>query len=331
MNLCKVCGGNFESLGIHNRYCIFKKEDIDNVRRLYNDDNLSTRDIIKLGLNKQLVYFALRGRKRSISKSIKLAHKNHPESFVQTELTKRKRSEAQKNYLKKHPELNAWRRPESYCEKIFQQLIEKNELAKKYDIVREYSFFPYFIDFAFVNIKLAVEVDGSQHWKEQKYIENDLRKDKLLISKEWKVYRIPSFLIKNEFDKVEKDFLQYLSTINQQPKIFIYEQNIIEYKKIKQLQQDQQQQQKIKNLEQRQLLKQQLLEKRFEDIRRQLEQRQQLLYKRFEDIKNVNNKRGCINRLSKLWNVSHTQVRRFIDKNFKGKLPYSKIIDEIFQ
>jgi hypothetical protein len=37
---------------------------------------------------------------------------------------------------------------------------------------------------------------------------------------------------------------------------------------------------------------------------------------RFNDLKNIEKKRGYITKLSKKWNVSHTQVRRFIEKHW---------------
>jgi len=273
---------------------------------------LSARKIIKQGFSEQLINFALRRwKKRSISEASKLAREKYPESFKVSKKTRRKLSKSRKEYLKLHPEIKPWQR-ESYIEKLFEKLIEKNELAKKYDIVKEYSFFPYFIDFAFVNIKLAVETDGSQHWKVNDRIKNDREKDELLMLNDWKVYRIPSFLIKNNFEKVEQDFLQYLSLFDLQPKKFIYEQDIIKYKKLKDLKQQRHQQKKLENQKQRLL------------------QKQQLMNKRFEDIKNVCGEFGCINKLSELWKVSHTQVSRFINNHFRDKEPYTKIIDEFF-
>ena len=67
-------------------------------------------------------------------------------------------------YMKEHPEETAWRKSNlSYPEKIFKDYIENNELNKKYLIIREYPIFPYFIDFAFINEKVAIEIDGTQH------------------------------------------------------------------------------------------------------------------------------------------------------------------------
>lgn len=82
--------------------------------------------------------------------------------------------------MKEYPENTAWRTSTiSYPEKLFKEALKKFELDKKYLIIREYSVFPYFIDFAFVNEKLAIEIDGSQHLlEERKFKDNE--KDLLL-------------------------------------------------------------------------------------------------------------------------------------------------------
>jgi len=61
-----------------------------------------------------------------------------------------------------------------------------NEL--KIDYEREYPFEKYFIDFALKN-KIAIEIDGKQHELKDR-IKSDKKKDKLLKSKGWKVFRI---------------------------------------------------------------------------------------------------------------------------------------------
>jgi len=292
MNFCEICGR--EKKRQHYRYCIYKKEDIDNVRILYNN-NESIIKIIARGFTKQLIDFALRGRRRCSKEANKLSRKNCPDSFKCSKKTREKISKARLLFLKMHPEVKPWQK-ESYPEKLFKQLIEKNELAKKYDIIKEYSFFPYFIDFAFTNIKLAVEIDGSQHWNVQDRADSDKKKDELLMLNGWKVYRVPAFLIKNDFQKVEQSFLQYLNTFDIQLKRFIFEQDIIDYKKIKQLNE----QRRKRNVQQ--------------NYRNRLNLKQQLINKRCNDLKTVGKNYGYISKLSELWNVSHTQVTRFINK-----------------
>ena len=97
----------------------------------------------------------------------------------------------------------------SYPEKCFQKILEDNGLDKKYLIYREYSVFPYFIDFAFINEKVAVEIDGSQHLEENRKKRDD-EKDALLLSKGWKVLRIAANEVTHDGTKALEAVLEML-------------------------------------------------------------------------------------------------------------------------
>jgi len=118
--------------------------------------------------------------------------KNGPLSEKHKEKLRQKRFE----YLKQRNGDSAFERRNlgkmSYLEQwFFDNVIIKHNLLKKYDIINEYPFYPYFIDFAFLNIKLAVELDGASHFKNGKYrLQHDINKDNHLIKNGWKVYRI---------------------------------------------------------------------------------------------------------------------------------------------
>jgi very-short-patch-repair endonuclease len=291
---CKKCNKNISSNNF-NRHVCYTDDDVIAVQVLYNK-GLSKRKITKEGYSKRCIIEALKKQSRNSSEASKLAHKLYPDNFKCSKKTKAKLSKSRLLFLKNHPEIKPWQH-ESYPEKLFQNLVEKNELAKKYDIVREYSFFPFFIDFAFVNIKLAVEIDGSLHWKDSVRVQKDKEKDELLISNNWKVYRIPSFLIKNQFEKTEHEFLKYLSMFENQPKQFIFTNEIIKYEEIIKYKKQLKDQEKKQNKQDR------------------LQIKQQLINKRLEDIKEISLKYGYITKLAKLWNVTNTQVSRFIKEN----------------
>ena len=106
--------------------------------------------------------------------------------------------------MKNNPEKTAWRlKNMSYPEKCFKRLLEDNNLDKKYLIYREYSVFPFFIDFAFIDVKLAVEIDGSQHLEEDRK-KKDEEKDALLTSNGWRILRIAATEVINSPDKTLK-------------------------------------------------------------------------------------------------------------------------------
>ena len=153
---------------------------------------------------------------RSLSEANKLAHKKYPENFKHTEESKKIMREKRLVFMKNNPEKTAWRLSNvSYPEKLCIEYIEKNSLDKKYSIVREYSVFPYFIDFAFVNEMVAVEIDGSQHLLPERKERDDI-KDELLNELGWLVIRVSEKEIKTNINEV---FNQILSILKDKPKI----------------------------------------------------------------------------------------------------------------
>ncbi len=132
------------------------------------------------------------------------------------ECIKKYNSENQKNVYKIHPELRDLHRKQrceflsiqsnrdktawanrsngnySYLERYFiDNYILPFSLQKKFNIINEYSVYPYFLDFAFLDIKLDIEIDGRCHFNNGiNRIEHDIKRDKDLSDKGWKVYRI---------------------------------------------------------------------------------------------------------------------------------------------
>ena len=84
-----------------------------------------------------------------------------------------------------------------YAEKVFLNKIKDIEYDKKYKIEREKSVFPFYIDFAFIEQKLAIEIDGSQHLLPDRVL-SDERKDTFLKENGWIIVRFTaSEVIKN--------------------------------------------------------------------------------------------------------------------------------------
>ena len=108
-------------------------------------------------------------------------------------------------YMKENPDKTAWRNKNmSYPEKCFLEKIKELKWDKKYQIVCEKSFYPFFIDFAFINEKIAIEIDGSQHLEDERKKSDEI-KDKKLINDGWIVYRITAKKINEEIDIVFND------------------------------------------------------------------------------------------------------------------------------
>lgn len=119
-------------------------------------------------------------------------HKNRTHSDVTKNKIRIKRVEYLKVRRGNSAWENRWNNKLSYLESWFyDNIIVKYNLHSKYDIVNEYPFYPYFIDFAFLNIKLAVELDGACHFNNgEPRKQHDIKRDDFLIENGWKVFRI---------------------------------------------------------------------------------------------------------------------------------------------
>jgi very-short-patch-repair endonuclease len=220
---CKICDRKLDNVGNlkqHIKKCEKLSIIKDELIRLYVNEYYSVKDLRKkFKVQSDDIKNILGNKVRSLSEANKLAHKKYPENFKHTEESKKIMREKRLEFMKNNPEKTAWRLSNvSYPEKLCIEYIEKNGLDKKYSIVREYSVFPYFIDFAFVNEMIAVEIDGSQHLLPERK-ESDDKKDKLLNELGWLVIRVSEKEIKTNIDET---FNQILSILNDKPKINNY-------------------------------------------------------------------------------------------------------------
>lgn len=209
---CNLCNKEFGNLGGLNSHLMFCEKTIhlkDKVIDMYID-NKSIRDIsgeLKLSKNKVADYIG--DKIRSKSESISIASIKHPRKH--TEETKKIIREKHIKWMKEHPEKTAWRLSNlSYPEKLFLNKIKELNWQEKYLIIREKPIFPFYIDFAFENEKIAVEIDGSQHLEKERK-ERDDEKNKLLIENGWMVLRFSDKEIKTNIDNCVSILEEYLN------------------------------------------------------------------------------------------------------------------------
>ena len=184
---CEYCNRemNKGALVKHKSTCKHIYDNIDSIKTDYIN-GISVREISKLyGVNKNNIYSVLKQEGiniRCTSDASKASHIRYPNSYKHTDETKEKIRKSRIAWMKDNPEKTAWRtrNEPSYPEKLFMNLCKRNVLYAKFDIVREYCIFPYYIDFAFTNAKVAIEIDGSQHWLDNTRLESDIRKERLL-------------------------------------------------------------------------------------------------------------------------------------------------------
>ena len=185
---------------------IFTEEDKVNIVKDYVENLLTIRECMtKYGIrSKTYIAKLLEGKTRNTSEANKLAHKKYPEAYLHSEETKAKIREKRLAFMKAHPEQTAWRQKNmSYPEEMFLKFLNERGYADKFLIQREYSIFPYFIDFAFVDLKIAIEIDGSQHLLQERKAKDEL-KDALLIENGWRVIRIAESSVKEDWDSIQR-------------------------------------------------------------------------------------------------------------------------------
>ena len=99
--------------------------------------------------------------------------------------------------------MSRWNNKPSYPEEFFMSVIENEFEDKNY--IREYPFGKYSIDFAWVHLKKAIEIDGDQHQRFDDIKERDRKKDLLLKENGWEVLRVPwKDFFPNTKEKIEK-------------------------------------------------------------------------------------------------------------------------------
>lgn len=143
--------------------------------------------------------------------SIKLSNlfKGRP-GHKHTEETKKKLSEIRKKQIKESGGI--WWNSRSKCKRSYAEewtkKVLENEL-KDNTFVEEFHIGKWFLDFAWPNKKIGLEIDGSQHeWPERK--KNDEEKDSFCLSQGWKILRLKwKDICKNTKDSIEiiKEFI----------------------------------------------------------------------------------------------------------------------------
>lgn len=235
---CIYCNKSFKNeggLGAHIKTCeriTALKSDIIDAYSSYGIGTISRK--FNIGNNTALHIIKDSGIKlRTRDESIKLSHSLYPEKFKHSDETKYKMRIKRLDWMKANPDKTAWRTRNnpSYPELLFIKICNELNLVSIYDIVREYSVHPYFIDFAFTNANVAIEVDGSQHWLNADRVTCDIAKDELLRTKGWRIMRIPAFKIQNSYNEIKTDLINFLNDISITEKL--YNNDIIEYEQIK--------------------------------------------------------------------------------------------------
>jgi len=132
-------------------------------------------------------------------------------SRTHTEETKKKISIKRRKYLEENPDkvpylLNHYSKGKSYAEQYWQDILDKHCI----EYVAEYRMSVYSLDFAIPDKKIDLEIDGNQHYQDNRIIESDKRRNNFLESKGWTVIRV-NWSQYQSLDRPEKE--QYVNNI----------------------------------------------------------------------------------------------------------------------
>lgn len=211
MTACEVCGRKFPNEGAKSshRECKLTQQLQSEIRTLYKEGK-SLKETARLsGISKTQAGWVI-GKLRSPSDALSLSRTISP--VLHTDVTKEKMRKSRFSYLmrtkgERTPYQRRWSGEMSNLETwFFDEVIQRNSLLEKHIISHEHPEYPYFIDFAFHDLRVAVEIDGPLHLKPDRAA-HDKKKDRELLTKGWRVYRI-------RFDECNesgaKQFLSFL-------------------------------------------------------------------------------------------------------------------------
>jgi len=167
-----------------------KKYDWNKIQTYYNENNWE-KTSIEFGISNAVLSLAVKNGlliTRTRSESVKRFIEKNPRKH--SDETKRKISEIRKEYLKNNPDkvpyLLNHSRNESYPEKYFTELF-KNE---KIEVIKKFRIGLYELDFSIPHKKINIEIDGEQHYVDNKIVESDLRRNRYLSDLGWITHRI---------------------------------------------------------------------------------------------------------------------------------------------
>ena len=192
----------------------------EEVQKFYDNDNTAADTILEFKISQNKFYKAVKEgliSMRSKSESTKISRRKHYRGH--TEETKKKLSEIRKKYLAENPDkvpylLNHSSR-ESFPEKYFNEVFTK----EGFEFERYIRVGLYELDFSIPSKKIDIEIDGNQHYFDEKIVNSDRKRTDYLEKNGWDVIRInwSDYQKMNSEEKSNfiKDLKNYISDIIQ--------------------------------------------------------------------------------------------------------------------
>lgn len=213
MYFCKYCNKKTNIKNSNSQHEIRCKENLNRIVTTFNDPEF--QKILKrnnqytkaeeLGLPKPII---------SEETRLKWCIANSKRSH--TEETKQKISKSRIKFLNENPymvpyKLNHYSKGKSYAEEYWKIILDTNNI----EYIEQFQIGLYQLDFAIINRKIDIEIDGDQHYLDKRIIESDIRRNKYLEELGWTVIIIRWSDYKKIIDKKEFviDFITRLNNI----------------------------------------------------------------------------------------------------------------------
>jgi very-short-patch-repair endonuclease len=187
---CQYCNRETTNPGANKKHEKTCQENPDPTKYKYhNKGGKKGIPACNIGLTKETSEIIAKSAKEN---SVKFTGKNNPfYGKKHTEETKLKISESRKKFIQENPHMSPWvyshyTKRRSYAERYWKRVF--NTYGVKFE--EQYPVSLYCLDFAILEAKIDVEIDGEQHYYDQRIVDSDKRRNEYLENLGWKIIRI---------------------------------------------------------------------------------------------------------------------------------------------
>ena len=196
----------------------YNEIDWEELQKIYDVEKISEKKLCEIfNTNESRLHRAKKkGLFRSRDKSeLRKIRSEKGKSRVTSDETKLKISLSRKKYLlentDKVPYLLNHSSKESYPEKYFTELFDRENII----VEKKYRIGLYELDFCISDKKIDIEIDGNQHYNDEKIVQSDIRRNEFLIKNGWDIIRINwSHYQKSTFEEKNKYIIELKKYLN---------------------------------------------------------------------------------------------------------------------
>lgn len=202
---CKHCNKDFSKYGVKNH----EKRCKENPNRI---EHLSKKWLESMRNKKpsnQYIHAKENSYEYKIKEETRLKMSESSKGRKHTQESKDKISKARKDFLSKNPDkvpylLNHKSKGPSYPERYFSKIFQNTK------VVSQYKLGTYSLDFAESSLKIDIEIDGEQHYLDERIIEHDKKRNNYINSLGWKIIRIRWSKYRSLTKNKRKEFIKCL-------------------------------------------------------------------------------------------------------------------------